>query len=161
MLGFGAISENAISALPDRLTTPNVLHAKMLQRIAALEAAMAQLSPPPIAGLGHNGPPESIDGQPLSSEDRAAIVAAVMLLKAQRATAPTHSAEVITAAKRLQSAAETIGKWLADKGDVFASEFAKTAGAETAKWAFRLTILALLLREVADAAMRWLEALLP
>jgi hypothetical protein len=85
----------------------------------------------------------------------------VTLLKAQPVTAPTHSAEIITAAKRLQSVAEAIGKWLVDKGDVFASEFAKTAGAETAKWAFRLTAFVLLLREVADAAMRWLKALPP
>jgi hypothetical protein len=135
----------------------------MLQRIAALEEAMAKLRTPP-ATMGHNGPPEAIEEEPLSSEDLVAITNAVALFRSQPPATVIHRGEVVTAGTRLQSTAEKLGKWLAEKGDVFASEFAKSAGAQAAKWAVPVVLLATIrdrLLEVVDAVVRWLQALPP
>lgn len=47
---------------------PENLHTEMLERIAALEETLAQMSPRP-AGIGHNNPPEAIEALPFSDLD--------------------------------------------------------------------------------------------
>ena len=56
------------------------------------------------------------------------------------------------------------GKWLAERGNEFASAFAKTAGAQTAKWTPPMVIL-LTIRdrfpELVASVVKWLQALPP
>jgi hypothetical protein len=52
-----------------RSTYPNALHAEMIERIEALERAMADLQKHRQHGIGHNNPPEPIEPAPLSENE--------------------------------------------------------------------------------------------
>ncbi len=56
------------------------------------------------------------------------------------------------------------GKWLAKRGNEFASAFAKTAGAQAAKWLPPIVILVAVqdrLLELVASVVKWLQAMLP
>jgi len=131
MPGFGAIGELAIGEGPrGRDGDPHALHAEMFRRIAALEEALTKLSPAPGA-IGHNIPPDS---EPLTADDHAVIRNAIAILKSQSLQTTKRSLEAVAAVERLQSTTSNLGKYLAEKGDIFVSEFAKAAVASAGKW---------------------------
>jgi hypothetical protein len=158
MVGFGAIGEFAIGeALP--IDEPRQLHAEMLRRINAVEAAVAQLKQPDI-GIGHNQPPDSTVDVRNITEDLAAIFSAITFLKAQPPVSAAAPPESIEAATRLRA----VGQKFVEYADGFSKNFFDSAGAEAGKWIVRgpaLAVLGTLLIELSVAAIKWIQALPP
>jgi hypothetical protein len=114
----------------------STLHAEMLQRIASLEEALAQL-PGGLSGIGHNRPPEPIEVFPLTVVDQRELATAIEVLKAQPVEPKDDGRAATEAAGTLQAKAQKIRKWLAKQADAFISEAVKEAGKEFGKWAPR------------------------
>jgi hypothetical protein len=161
--GVGAMSADAILA-----PGPIRLHQEMLSRIAVLERMMAELRGPQQPGIGHNNPPETIEGVSFGDDDHQAVDQAILLLKAQ-APVPTAPAEARNAAAILQAIGERLwahlaraGGYAAKQADVFITEAVKAAGTEAGKrlvqmpfwWALASSLLAL-----AASVNSWLGSL--
>lgn len=123
-------------------------HAKMLRQIAECEAGIesikAQLRKATPAGIGHNNPPDSIDGDLVWAF--AEIEQTSAILKAQPVV-PTDGGEKAShAITRIGAVIERAGKWAAETiVRAFATEIAKAAW----PWVFeKLTLLK-------DAVLEW------
>jgi len=161
------IESQEVFGLPEVKVSPPdpliILHQEMLRRIAALESVIAEMPRRPV-GIGHNGPPEWIDDA-FDEDNHQAVASAISVLK----SAPTASPEAASAASTLRTVGERIwdylirtGAYIAKQGDTFASEAAKSAGAEFGKRLVQSPFwfaLASSLMAVAIAASDWLAAL--
>jgi hypothetical protein len=150
---------------------PRALHARMLQRIEALEEALQTLATH-RAGIGHNRPPElfvpfqDADFRTLRSArlvlDLQAIKSALAVLKAQPPKPAAPPADAIEAAHELKTIGERLKAYALKQTDVFVSEAVKSAGAELGKRLvqspFWLTLAAMLIA-VARAASAWIASL--
>ena len=139
------------------------LHKQMLERIEVLERAMAALNAPSI---GHNNPPSDIDlTEPVSQSERSELETATSILKNQPIVPGSQSAEraaLFKATRLLQSLEQSVRVYLSQKGETFITEIVKAAGAETGKWAIRLTIwgaVGTALLDANRAVTVWLRAL--
>lgn len=132
-------------------------HRQMVIRLDDLEAAIAQLAQEP-AGIGHNHPPEPIEDEGLSPADIAEIKECAAALKYQPQEPENISIVAKETVDRLSALRDKLGKYMAEKADLFVSEVVK----ESAKWVVRLplwgSILAALSAAI-DAAKTWLHAI--
>jgi UDP-N-acetylglucosamine acyltransferase len=133
---------------------------EMLRRIAALEEALANVSPP-LSGIGHNNPPEPLEPVPLSLEDQNDLEAAVAILKSQSVQPEAEPTAAIVAANTIASLGQRLKTYAARQGDIFVSEATKAAGSELGKWAVRLPLWALLAERMlalCRAVFEWIAA---
>ena len=144
------------------------LHREMLSRIAVLEEMIRVLSPQQD-GIGHNNPPEPIEGVSFKDADRQAIEAAVIILKDQPVSPPeTAAAEkaaatLNTTGERLWIELARTGAYGADKLDAFITKAAESAGAEFGKRIVQAPFwyaLVSALLTVSSAAHTWLASIL-
>jgi hypothetical protein len=143
---------------------PHVLHAAMLERIATLESALAQVEMPQH-GIGHNKPPEPIDFDGVTPTDLREVEAAIAVLKSQPAVPaarPNDAERAVSTlrfiASRLSSAAAATGRYFAKQADTFITAAAKEAGKRAVQSPFWFTIITKI-AAVADAAAHWLNSL--
>jgi hypothetical protein len=137
------------------------LHAEMQKRIAMLEETIAKLRPPPEPGIGHNNPPEPLEDEPLSAEDRRELSQALDVLKSQPPQPPDDGEAAGNAAIIVKAKAEKAQSWIARQADSFVSEAVKEAGKGFGRWAPRALFLLLAdyLWGLHDIAIQWLQAL--
>lgn len=142
---------------PGETAASSVLHARMLARIEAIEVAIDRLKNPAEL-IGHNNPPEPIDGI-LSQKDLSEIREALETLKSQKAVGPPDNlAQVTESAERLK----TIGEKLTGHLDTFADEFAKSVGKEVGKRLVQAPFwipLGLQLIDAGHIAIGWIASL--
>jgi hypothetical protein len=133
-----------------------ILHAQMVERIAALEEALQSVSKP---GMGHNQPPEPLEPQePLTAADLQCLNSAISTLKNQPVEPSKRPPEAVKAASVLQAVGAKVSEYL----DVFVKEAIKAAGAEFGKWTIRLPMWKVVLASLAAAsaaASAWIMAL--
>jgi hypothetical protein len=142
-------------------SSPEKLHAEMLERIAELEKTLAEVQPPPV-GIGHNNPPEPIDdAAPLTIEETQSVHNAIAVLKTQPIIPGSEPKEAVEAANRLLEFGKKVTGYIAAKADVFVDAAAKSAGSEFGKWTVKLaawTMVAKLLADVGNTALQWLHS---
>jgi len=138
-------------------------HREMIARLRVLEEIVSDLRSRP--SIGHNNPPSAIDVLQIGSEELGNIQSAIDALKVPTVTPEdiTRAAQAVsilrTIGDKLWTALVTMGAYTAKQADVFISEFAKTAGAETAKWLIRVMAMSAALSAVTVAAEHWLKLL--
>jgi len=81
------------------------LHEEILKRLAAIEDTISKL---PIAGIGHNKPPEAIEPLPLSGREVEEIRNYIAVVKAQPAAPAQLPTDVGLAATRQKFFAQKI-----------------------------------------------------
>jgi hypothetical protein len=139
--------EEALSA-----AAPGQLTASALERLAALEALVANLPAFP-AQLGHNGPPVEIGTPPYTEEDKFETIAAIAEARTIVEAPAPDPAELATIARRFDGWGAKIGLWLAKKGDVAVDEFVKNS-VRVVIWTKAVAAFAaaaVILRELANA----------
>ena len=138
---------------------PAGLHAEMLRRVDLLEELMAHL-PVPVAGIGHNNPPEAIEEPPFTQEDRAQVAIAIETLREQPARPLDEGKSAVEAIAILEKTGSKVRDWFMRQGDVFFSEAVKEGGKEFGKWAPRalFAIFVEQLFSVSSTVTQWLEA---
>jgi hypothetical protein len=130
------------------------LHSRMLRELNNVESAFEELRNP-VAGIGHNNPPQCIEPMMLDNVELTELKNAVTLLKAQPAE-PTEMLDAISrAASTMANIGNKIAGYCAGQTDTFISEAMKSAGNEFGKWSVRSTIVLV----AAAAALQWLKAL--
>jgi hypothetical protein len=133
-------------------------HKEMLSRIAILERLVAELrekSP----GIGHNRPPESIEGLPFGEVELREIAEAIAVLKAQPVM-PKAPEEAEVAASTLNKIGDRLWTYLIKQADVFTSKLVESAANELGKrlvqspfwWVVASTLMA-----VAHSVNGWLH----
>jgi hypothetical protein len=136
------------------------LHIMMRRRVSLLEEILAHLPAEP-AGVGHNNPPEPIEAPFIGPGERAAILGAVEVLKAQPVE-PADDGEAASQAVRVvERTANRFRDWLAKQGDTFVSEAVKEGGKEFGKWAPRALIALFVERafSLSSIVAKWLESI--
>ena len=149
---------------------PGDLHDEMLRHVESVEELLAQL-PPPKVGIGHNNPPESIEGELLTDADRESVQDAVETLKGQpnvTALSAENSSAAFAAANLLRRVGERLKKviassarYAATQADNFITAAVKAAGAAAGAALIGLPIwygLPDQLIALGHAAMNWLIA---
>ena len=149
--------------MPEAPPPPSVseLHERMLNRLTALEEALAAL-PSRTPGLGHNNPPEPIEEELLSPVDCERIRAAIIVLKAQPPEPPAPPPEAAEAAGVLSTFGSKLTNYLIAKGELFVTEFVKGAGGAAGKMAVAVpvwTAVATALIAASGSASAWLHAI--
>lgn len=109
---------------------------EMKKRISELEDALAKYQERP-AGIGHNGPPEPIEEEPLDRIDIQNITINIKVLKSQEPYKVNEKEKVNKALGQLDSISKKLGAYFARKGDLFIDEAVKAAGAELGKRAIQ------------------------
>jgi hypothetical protein len=147
-------------------SNPRITYQEILRRIEALDAVIAAW-PRPSAGIGHNQPPELIEGV-FDENDHQSMLAAIAVLNTE-STPTTASPEITDAASTLKKLGDRLsGYLLRSAGFVgkqlgtIVSEAAKSFGAEAGKrlaqspfwWALAITLI-----NVAHAVTEWLASL--
>jgi hypothetical protein len=145
-------------------TSTAQLHAEMLQRIDALEQAMARPRRR-RGGIGDNNPPEPIEREPLSANELREIRQAMAVLKTQPSAPSSPSAEARAAVSllakfghRLRSLARVTGAYVGRQADNFVTEAVKESGKRIVQSPFWLAVIHQL-PPLAEIAHRWLESL--
>ena len=131
-------------------------HAAMRRQALVVESVLNLWPSDPR--VGHNGPPEPIDGADIDPKDLEQIDDLVALLKSQPESVPSPEPLLV----EVQSAGMLVSK-LKSMGDSFLNKFAESAGTEagkliSAKSAFLLT-LAFNLRDLVDKTLDWIRLL--
>jgi hypothetical protein len=85
--------------------------AKMAQRVAALEKALANITVPQLPGIGHNDPPEPIDRLPLTPKKRRRLKASIATVKAEVKRPRRNRNKVLAAARRLKPILKTLASF--------------------------------------------------
>jgi hypothetical protein len=131
----------------------------LLTRISRLEAAVAQLAPPP-PGFSHNGPPDSLDDLPLTRADIADLSKALEALRTEAQSAKPNTAAIETQAGKLSGLGKKISEWSGARANKFVDAALDTAG-KTAGAAFILQVTGLMphLSDVVLAAGKFIQAL--
>jgi hypothetical protein len=135
------------------------LHRRMRKRIDELEELLRDDSSA-VAGIGHNNPPESIEGQPIRTEEKEEILEALGVLNSQPVR-PSSTEAADAALTKLVSIRKKLTSWAATQAKVFTEEAVKEAGKQTGKWAPRAFWLVVLdnLLSVTQHAESWLKAI--
>lgn len=102
------------------------ISARVLQRLDALETALAVLPAAP-ANIGHNVPPETIGLPPYSDEDAAEMRAAIEETRSEIEREAPDPTRLATLARRFGSWSAKLGSWLAKKGDLAVDELIKNS----------------------------------
>ena len=117
-----------VTELPQRPADEGVSRQEVLDRLAALEAAVEELrGEPPM--MGHNRPPEPLEDVPLTSSDNRTIRLVIEAVRAEVQKPTPAVGEVEEGASRLHSVAFRLGQWLKQRFDLGADAFVKTLGA--------------------------------
>jgi hypothetical protein len=142
--------------LPDTQRTPAELHAAMLERLTALSELLDTLPATKPVGIGHNNPPDDI----IDYDDIDHIRGASALLASQPIE-PDDPSPARSAVQKFNGVFLRIITKLGEKADIFATEFAKNAGALAAKWGVPVIIADTLfgLDQVIITASEWLSSL--
>lgn len=140
-------------------STAAILHAAMLARIEALEAALRERRTTE-PGIGHNRPPGPIEEDGWTAAHDREIDDALQILKAQPPEPDNQPPEAVEAVSRLRTARQRIADYVMKQADNVVtnatSALGKTIGAGLA---LLLGDLAGLLDGVIEAASRWLSSL--
>jgi hypothetical protein len=143
----------------DDISDPELLRQEMLQKLASLEEAMAQLSAL-TTQIGHNNPPDPIEPVQFGNDEYTAVANAISTLKS---VGPQTSVDkVIDAARRLKALGDNLKSYATKQADNFVSEAVKAAGSETGKWVVRLPLIMIIadqLIAVFRATVNWLASL--
>ena len=144
------------NVLSDTHLPPASLHAAMLERLTALSELLDALPSAKQVGIGHNNPPDDI----IDYDDIDDIRDASALLASQPVE-PDDTSPARNAVQKLNSVFSRIIAKLGEKADIFATEFAKNAGALAARWGVRVIIVDTLfdLEQVITKASEWLSSL--
>ena len=152
----GAVGKvNVHTSLQERMHDPAYHHAEMLRRIEELEVGLEQLDKDrqqPVAGIGHNQPPDDMGLLDEIRDEIADIRRDVEILKTRPVELPSPEDRnaVFGATARLERKG-TI--WRSSLGDIFVDNFAATAGQETGRWFVRVIVG--LLFSLTSAAIAW------
>ena len=152
----GAVGQMNVHTSPhERMNDPAYHHATMLRRIEDLEFGLEQLDEDrqqPVAGIGHNQPPDEMRLLAEIRDEIADIRRDVEILKTRPVELPSHEDRdsVLGAAARLERKG-TI--WRNSLGDIFVDNFAATAGQEAGRRFVRIIVG--LLFSVVSVAFAW------
>ncbi|MGN6150347.1 MAG: hypothetical protein ACTHPD_17575 [Rhizomicrobium sp.] len=151
------ISAEAEAELEERIS-PERLHKEMLERIGEVERALERYERS-RAKIGHNNPPEKLEPEILSDEERERLTASLSVLKSKPVQLPeSELAEVETAAKEIESLWRRLLGYTAKQADIFVSAFVKASGTATAG-AVAYKLLADKLGELSHAITNWLSVI--
>jgi hypothetical protein len=155
------------SAIADDQQNHAALYREMQSRLLVLENLIAELKGQ-SARIGHNNPPDPIEGIAFGDDDRRAIDQAIAVLKAQTLV-PAKRSEARKAEARLRAIGERLwtdlsraGAYAAKQADIFISEMVKAGGAEVGKRLAQVPfwwILAATLMALAASVSSWLGSL--
>ncbi len=166
--GSSAASGRAeLTLTPGAPADPRALHAEMLDRIDALERAMASSLKRRRRGIGHNNPPEPIEPEPLSANELREIRRAMAVLRAQPPAPSAPSTEARAAVTlltklgdRLRLLAIAARAYLGKQVDNFVTEAVKESAKRIVQSPFWLAVINQL-PALADVAHQWLASLGP
>ena len=117
-----------VTELPRPAADEGTSRREVLDRLAALEAAVEELrDQPPM--MGHNRPPEPLEDVPLTPGDGRTIRLVVEAVREEVQKPTPVVDEVEEGASRLHGIALRLGQWLKQRLDQGADAFAKTLGA--------------------------------
>jgi hypothetical protein len=105
--------------------------ASIQERIRILEITVSRMPPPP-AGLGHNNPPEPIEGVPFSAAEWAEMRGLLAGLKEQVIVPTREPQEAKAAVSTLKVIGEKLLSFIGRHGEEYASELSKKLGGRTA-----------------------------
>lgn len=132
---------------------------EVLDRLAALEAAVEELGDAPLM-MGHNLPPEPLEDVPLTPDDGRTIRLVIETVRAEAEKPTPEIGRVEEGESKLRSVALRLGQWLKPRIDKGANAFAKTLGAGLATALFaKLTGLYEALVSASQAIANWIEFL--
>ncbi len=103
--------------LGERSRTTAELHAEMQDKIRELQEQLAELDSS-RARMGHNNPPEALEDEPLSKDDRQELSDALALLSIQPVNPADQGSAATTAAETLRSKRSKLAGWLDKAKDV-------------------------------------------
>ena len=117
-----------VSELPQPLEDETAVRQEVLDRLAALEVAVEELSDrPPM--MGHNRPPEPLQDVPLTADDGRVIKVVLEVVRSEAEQPTPEVGQVEEGASKLRSVAFRLGQWLKQRFDKGADAFAATLGA--------------------------------
>ena len=146
-----------VTELPQPPADEGASRREVLDRLAALEAAVEELrDQPPM--MGHNRPPEPLEDVPLTPGDGRIIKLVIKAVRAEVQKPTPAVGEVEEGASKLHSVAFRLGQWLKQRFDQGADAFAKTLGAGLAAVLLaKLTALYETLVGAFQAIANWIE----
>lgn len=104
------------------------VHAQMLQRVEAVERALAEIDKA-RRGIGHNRPPEPLNDEPLNEVERREMGEALATLRSQPIEpAATAFLSIENAIGTIKAAAAKVSAWLGARLSDFTIEAIKSAG---------------------------------
>jgi hypothetical protein len=134
-------------------------HEQMVRGVAELKELLNDKRGP-AAGIGHNKPPEPIDEQPLTPNQKQELEKALDVL-AEQPLEPTDIAPVKAALETVNSTKKKLSDWARDQSKIFAEEAIKEAGKQFGRWA-PITFWAVVLDsifQVTRHAETWLKTI--
>lgn len=108
------------------------LHAEMQRQIRDIQDQLAQLEGA-RAGIGHNQPPEPIDAEPLSKDDRRELADALTTLGNQPVVPADQGEAATKASSTIASKRGKVRTWLAGAGKTIATAIGGVAAEEIIK----------------------------
>lgn len=101
------------------------------ESVRVLEIALSRM-PPPSAGLGHNNPPEPIEGVPFSAGEWTEMRGLLAVLKEQVIVPTQEPKEAEAAASKLKLIGEKVLSFIGRHMEEYSSELSKKLGGHTA-----------------------------
>lgn len=141
-----------------------VVRRDVLVRLEEVEKAIRQLAPaaPVYGGIGHNGPPEAVEGTfPLSRKEQHQALVVLAEIRQEAKTSTSDPRRIEESVGFFRSIASKIQAWATENFKITSNEFAKSFGSETGKHAAQvLKIIAVgaaaKISGLADALSAWL-----
>jgi hypothetical protein len=130
-----------VEPIPPAREEITLAHQEMLDRISKLDLVVSELSEGQTPGIGHNGPPGSVEADLLGETDHTALSSALTTLKnasahpgeAAKAEASRAASIVRATGVKIWSALAALAGYAGKQADTFFSEAIKSAGSEVGK----------------------------